>query len=214
MEFLYDRKSQRYRYKDSGKFVSASAVRALTQKAVEQTERDLLTIGQLLIDGKINVSTWEQGTQKAVKNLHLQQYLLGKGGLKNVSQRDYGILGQRVNFQYGKLRLFAQQLITEGATEAQFKARLQLYAQSARGSYEEGREQAHQEAGFSWERRLRTKIESCSPCVTYSSAGWVAIGTLPNAGQDCDCRARCGCYKEYSKSKPKDSLIQRYGWAS
>ena len=70
-EFFYDPKSQRYRYADTRKFVSQAAVESLTQKAIAQTQRDLKTVGQLLIDRKINVAIWEETTAKTLKTLLL-----------------------------------------------------------------------------------------------------------------------------------------------
>ncbi|MBD2005629.1 MULTISPECIES: hypothetical protein [Cyanophyceae] len=215
LEFLFDAKTQRYRYKDSGKFVGDTAVRNLTQKAIGQIGADLGTIGDLLVQGKISVATWEKQTALALKNLHTWNYMLGVGGQKNMTASDYGILGNQLKTQYEYLRGFANDLRTTGMTQAQFQARLQLYANAGHGTYERARLKAHTNAKFNWERRIRTKANSCPPCIGYEARGWQPIGTLPNPMQDCDCRSRCGCYKRFSKSKtkPQDSLLSRnYGW--
>ena len=214
LEFFWDDKSQRYRDKESGKYLSEQQVRSLTTKAIEQVKADMYTIADLLIDGKISVATWEGGTQEAIKRLHTWNYLLGIGGEKRMNEQEYGVLKNLISNQYEHLRGFAETLINKGMSEAQFLARLDMYAAAGNGSFEKAKEEGHKKAGFFWERRHRTKSNSCQPCVSYAGAGWQPIGTLPSPMQECDCHSNCGCYKRFSDSveRPQDMLIKGFGW--
>lgn len=219
LEFAFDRNAQRYRYTSGagkGQFVSEEAVRNLTLKAIALVEKDINTLAQLLIDKKISVATWEQSTALALKRAHTWNYLLGTGGIKGMSNRDQGILGAALKSQYQYLRGFSDAIINTGMSEAQFRARVQLYVLAARGSFERSRLESHKASGWNWERRDRSKLESCQPCVTYELAGWQPIGTLPNPMQECECRSRCGCSKRFAKGKkPTDSLLNgRFGWVN
>ncbi len=212
--FTFDKGTQRYRDQETGKFISQARVQELTKKKIIQVGKDMTTIADLLVNGKITVPTWEQGTRDIIKQLYTQQYLLGIGGQKEMTQRDYGILGQQIREQYKYLNGFAQELIANGMSEEQFKSRLQLYANASRQAFEKGKLESHQRAGYNWEKRIRTKVESCDPCIGYAAQGWVPIGTLPEPCQQCDCRANCGCYKQFSDeaNKPSDSMLARWGW--
>jgi hypothetical protein len=215
LEFIFDRKSQRYRYKDSGRFLGEQAVRNLTIKSIDQVSQDIGVISNLLLEGKITVKTWEEQTAIALKQLHTQAYLLGKGGIKNMTQSDYGVIGSRLKKQYQYLRGFSNDLINKGMSKAQFKMRIQQYLEASKGTYEEARARSHSNAGFKWEKRIRTKTNSCPPCINFEGLGWQPIGTLPNTGEQCDCRANCGCYKKFSADslRPTDFLIsKRFGW--
>jgi hypothetical protein len=213
-KYEFDKTSQRYRNLSTGRYLSEATVREITNKRIDQVIKDISVIGNLLANGKISVATWESGTRDALKQLHVQQYLLGIGGQKNMTQRDYGIIGNQLQKQYQYLNGFANDLINKGMTVRQFEIRLQLYANSSRQAYERGKLESHKKEGFKWERRRRTKTESCDPCIQYEARGWVAIGTNPEPTQECDCQANCGCYKEYSKDdqKPSDMLGRGWGW--
>ena len=213
-EFFWDSKSQRYRDSQSGKFLSEQQVRSLTMKAISQVKADMYTIADLLIDGKISVATWESGTQETIKRLHTWNYLLGIGGEKQMNQQEYQTLSNLISKQYEWLRGFAETLTNKGMSEAQFLARLDMYAAAGGGSFQRAREEGHQRAGFAWERRRRTKSNSCYPCINYASAGWQPIGTLPAPMQACDCHSNCGCYKQFSDSteRPQDMILNQFGW--
>ena len=214
LEFIWDAKVQRYRYKDTGKFVSQQAVDALTQKAIVQVSSDMKTISDLLVNGKISVGTWEEETAYALRKAHLWNYMLGAGGEKNMSAQDYQKVQAAIERQYQYLRGFSEDLVTKGMSEAQFRQRLQLYANAGNGTYHLGRQTAHEKAGARWERRRRTKTNSCSPCISYAAMGWQTIGTLPNPQQECLCFSNCGCYKEYSwnEERPDSVALRRFGW--
>lgn len=215
LEFLFDRAAQRYRYKDSGKFVGKKAIENLTISAIVQVEGDISTITDLLVGGKIGVAQWEDATRSALKNLHTWNYLLGAGGEKMMSQSDYGSLGQKIKEEYKHLRGLSQELLEGKLTEAQLRARMAMYTASGRTTHELARAKAHKKAGYSWEKRLRTKVNSCDSCFDYAGLGWQPIGTLPEAGQKCECKSNCGCHKVFSRAntRPKDSLLQsNYGW--
>ena len=220
MDFTFDPKTQRYRFvrgAGRGQFASDRQVRELTKTAIAQTKGDIKTIGKLLIDGKISVSTWESETARALKVLHIQMATLGKGGLKRMNQSDYGAVGRELKFQYEKLRGFSEEIIRNGMSVAQFEARLDQYSNAARTSYEQARMRSHKQDGFNWEKRIRTKRESCAPCLSFASLGWQPIGTLPAPTKQCDCMSSCGCYKVYSREIPNDSFQlskSRYGWIS
>jgi len=212
VDFIWDKKSQRYRYKDSGKFVSKEAIENLTKKAIAQIGDDLETVADLLVEGKISLPTWTETTAKLLKNLHTYGYLLGAGGQKQMNQGDYGSLGLQIAKQYRYLYKFAEDIKTKGMSVAQFKNRLRMYFSAATGTLEQARMRKHRENGYRWERRIRTKQESCQPCISYASLGWQPIGTLPAPTQECDCLSNCGCYKEFFIEKPQDFFQRRWGW--
>ena len=213
LEFLFDKKSQRYRYKDSGKFVGQDAIASLTQKHIDQVSSDATRIIDLLVNKKISVSTWESTTAQAIKEMSIAQYILGKGGIARMGQSDYGAIGHLLKMQYKYLRGFSEDLIAGNLSESQARSRLQQYINDGRTLYEAGRRESHADDGFTRERRIRTKTDSCNECIDYASQGWCDIGTLPDIGSDCSCTSNCGCKWEFSKADQTDSILtQNYGW--
>ncbi len=211
-DYLFNPKTQRYHYKQGagkGQFVPITAVKFMMQRNIEATQADIRTIGQLLVDKKISLSTWEETTAIALKNLHIQSYLLGRGGKGAMEQRDYGLIGYRLRREYQYLRKFAEEIRTKGISEAEFFRRLEMYSSAGSGLFEKAKTEGHIKAGFAWERRIRTKTESCQPCIIFEGMGWQPIGTLPAPTEQCNCRSNCGCFKEFSKEKPRD-FVKRF----
>jgi hypothetical protein len=200
IEFQFDRTTQRYRYKDSGKFLSKSAMESLTKKAIAQVKTDLDTVNRLLIDRKISVAAWEEQTRNGLRRLHTWQYFLGLGGEANSIPSDVTILNERVRKEFQYLRGFATRINNGELSEAQFLYQANLYVNSTTNTYQLATYKSHSRAGYRWERRIRTKTESCTECLYYELLGWRTIGNLPQPGQECSCRANCGCFKEFSRS--------------
>jgi hypothetical protein len=219
LEFEFDTKTQQYRYKDSGKFLGRQAMKTLTQKAINQTEDQLTKIADSLVDRTITLADWEAQTQNKLRQLHTWQYHLGIGGQKNFTPQDQAVLNDRLIQEFGYLRNFANAINDGNLSEAQFRYRLNLYVNNTDNTYELAFYKGHIRNGYKWERRIRSKTESCTECLFYESLGWRTIGNLPNPGSQCSCQANCGCYKEFSKADfiPADAgfanaLLTGHGW--
>ena len=207
--FYWNANSQRYHYANGnkkGQFVREKDVVRITEKAIEYELQVGNKITKDLLSGKINVSTWEQKTAQSIRNLAIYQYSLGIGGIKQMDWRDHAEISGKVNLQYQYLRGFSRDIIQGNLSEAQILARVQMYYNKTRHFYEDGRLEGHARNGFLWERRVLAAFHSCDDCVRYSGVGWVKIGTLPNPGENCQCRANCKCVKYYSKSPILPSL--------
>lgn len=207
--FYWNANSQQYHYANGnkkGQFVREKDVVRITEKAIEYELQVGNKITKDLLSGKINVSTWEQKTAQSIRNLAIYQYSLGIGGIKQMDWRDHAEISGKVNLQYQYLRGFSRDIIQGNLSEAQILARVQMYYNKTRHFYEDGRLEGHARNGFLWERRVLAAFHSCDDCVRYSGVGWVKIGTLPNPGENCQCRANCKCVKYYSKSPILPSL--------
>lgn len=213
--FEFESKSQRFRITEGagkGQFIGKAAIDSLTQKAIGLAKTDLGTIGDLLLKNKISIATWEEATAKTLKTIEISQYALGKGGIHRMTQRDYGLIGQRLKEQYKYLRGFSEDLKAGKLSEAQFRQRLNLYAADTRHAYELARTESHKGDGYNWERRIRNAKDSCVSCVGYADRGWQPIGSLPPIGTACECGSSCQCSLEYAIDKPTDGLLKsRWG---
>ena len=207
--FYWNSSSQRYQYANGdkqGQFVREKDVVRITEKAITDTLQLGNKVTDNLLSGKINVSTWERQTAELIRDVSLYQYSLGIGGLKQMDWRDHAELSGKLNLQYQYLRGFSNEIIRGELSEAQIAARAQMYYNKTRHFYEDGKLEGHSRNGYLWERRVIAASHSCSDCIRYSSMGWAKIGTLPNPGENCQCRANCKCVKYYSKSPILPSL--------
>lgn len=204
----FSTKTQRYKDTKTGKFLSAEKLTQLLRTNNSQLSEALSGIADLIVSDKITVGEWEQQTATILKNLHIQSYLLGKGGKAALTQRDYGLIGQKLQVQYRYLRGLSTDLILGRLSEKQFRARTQLYVNKSSAMFHAGVFEAHKAAGFMFERRVQSALESCQSCINYAAVGWVAIGTLPNPSDRCECFSGCRCSKLYSREKPEDLVVR------
>jgi hypothetical protein len=214
-EFEWDKKTQRYRFADGankGKFASAEAVASLTEKYIAQSEAKIAATADLLLDGHISVTAFEQAVAEQLKKAHINSYILGRGGLSQMGSRDYGLIGSELRKEYQYLRNFSVDILAGNLSPDQIRVRLAMYSSSLHGSRELGRLEGHRSAGYIWEKRSLHSSESCVDCSGFAGQGWVAIGTLPTPGDRCVCRSRCRCTKSFSKDLARPTSSKSWGW--
>jgi hypothetical protein len=211
--WVYNLRSQRYQDKKTGQFLSANAVVDLTENYIAQQQEKLTELGNQLIRGEINTREWEDDFAKTLKEVLVNSYVLGRGGMKQMSARDLGITSGIMREQYLYLRNFAQEIMRGRISIAQFQSRQNLYIEKAYSAYWQGRLEAFKAEGYLYERDILTPGESCSSCVRIAGRGWVRIGTNPPIGVDRICKNNCRCTKRFSKEMVVNSLLnQNSGW--
>ena len=198
-EWSYDPISGRYR-RPSGQFMSQKAIEALVDGRIDKLSQNLRRYTRMLIDGSITLDQWQGSVREAIKTAHIQATVLGHGGRDGLGAAEYGRIGQRLRAEYGYLQGFARDLLDGRVSGAMALARVQLYAESVRGSYWEGNTIRQERQGYALMRRILDPLaQHCDDCVRYARAGLVSIGSLPMPGQRCECRARCRCRVEYKR---------------
>jgi len=206
--YSWDGKSQRYRNKETGRFISKEIVKQLSQQRTELVKNDLETISQLLLEGKINLRTWQTETAKTLKILHAQQYILGVGGQSNVGKSEYLEIGRELKVQYRYLQRFAADLRNGKMTSAQFKRRGKMYADSSKVSFFRGRTKAARDAGYTHGKRLLGIAEHCPDCLRHHARGVVPIADLIMPTQQCVCSSQCRCNILYLRLE--DAIKRQY----
>ena len=123
-----------------GTFVSEKTlvnVRDTWIKARGPVVRDLAA---QLKAGNISISEWVLEMRTELKTVHGAQFVLGRGGLGNMTQSDWGKLGANLRQQYGYLNDFANQTIANPQwSEGRIAARAQMYLEASSASFEQGR---------------------------------------------------------------------------
>ncbi|MGA0070414.1 MAG: hypothetical protein ACO3HP_03830 [Candidatus Nanopelagicaceae bacterium] len=199
-EWSYDTNLGRYR-RPSGQFMSQKAVMALVDGRIDKLGQQLRRFTQMLADGNITIDQWQGSVREAIKAAHIQATVLGHGGKDGMGSAEYGRIGQRLRAEYTYLQKFAGDILAGRVSTPMALARVQLYAESVRGSYWEGSTIRQERQGYSLMRRiLDPQAQHCDDCVRYAGAGLVSLGSLPMPGQRCECRSRCRCTVEYKRN--------------
>lgn len=196
-DFIWDSVAQRYKWADNGRYLSREAMLSLTAKAIEGSKRELKALASQLIENKITLEGWQKATAQQLKILHLQQALLGRGGVDAMKSADYLAIGRNLKSEYEYLRNFAKDINNGNLTQGQFLARLDMYAEKSRSSGLMMSEQGHKEQGYKYMQRFLAPANNCQACIDYALKGIEPIGVLPLPTFDCFCRANCRCSVVY-----------------
>ena len=197
--FTYDRRLACYRDTGTGRLVPATRVRSYLDDALASAGKRMDALANQLRAGQIDVITWEVRMRREVKLVSTYSGAVAKGGWAQMTDADYGRVGQYVRGQYQYLRNFAQQ-IADGRQplNGMVNARSQMYASAGRPLYARMEEAEQVLRGATERRSVRYATDSCAGCLDAAAAGWHAIkgSTVPQIGAR-DCRTRCKCRFEY-----------------
>ncbi len=196
--YTWDEISLRYRSR-SGRFVAQSEIKRATLSLARASEHEIRSLAQQLADGRIALDEWQSRMVQNLKNLHLSQASVAKGGASQMTQADFGRVGRTLRFQYERLRRFALEIEAGIVSPGAIEARAAMYARSGNSTYEEFRRFAASDAGFDEERRRLGPAEHCSDCVAFARLGWQPIGSLPRIG-DSICLVNCKCTFEFRRA--------------
>jgi hypothetical protein len=200
-DWTFDSTIGRYRDRSTGRFLSKREALALTERGILAAGRELQQITDLMLSGGIPLGDWQRRFAQLLKELHLGQYILGRGGAANVYPADFLAVARVLKEEYRYLDTFAREISLGKLSEAQLRARARLYLNKTTSSYWLGNATAQERASHPREmRRLLAPVEHCPDCLVYASAGWVPVGTLPMPGVNCQCGANCRCSVEYRDS--------------
>lgn len=197
-QWSFDTTLGRYRNATTGRFLSQADALQLTQRSIAGAQQELQSLMLSLAQGVVDLGQWQRQFAQLLKELHLSQFILGRGGLRHTTPENFLEVGRILKAEYRYLEAFGRDLATGRLSVAQATARAGLYLAKARLSYWAGQRQAMAQGPMPAEmRRLLAPVEHCRECVSYAAAGWVPINSLPLPTVDCSCRSNCRCRIEY-----------------
>lgn len=197
-DFTYSPATGRYRYTASGRFVTRSQVEEAIAGVVRGTAEEARRLAIALQEDRISLDLWRASMRDLVKDAHLYQAALAKGGWAQLTPADLGRLGPELRFHYARLERFVNQLADGLPTNGSFFQRVEMYMNMARPSYYTVREQVEAELGNTMEYNILGPKEHCEGCLEATALGKVPVGTLPKVGTR-PCKANCSCRIGYTR---------------
>lgn len=199
MPVVYNAAQARFRDTATGKFVSQKTVTTLLQESITSSAKEMQALAKSYSEGKITLKAFGNAFKEEIKQEHIRQYIIGKGGLGSMTNSDWGKLGSTIKGQYS----YANGLLDEikDLSSAQLNARVALYANASGVSFQQGKQRAIKESGkFTKEQWiLGGSVQPCDDCKRLASLGWQDLGsliTLPGAGGT-QCKSQCKCTVNY-----------------
>lgn len=201
-EYIWNPAITAYTY-PNGKRVSERALYGAIKRYEDKLEKSLQSITTRLLSGDFSVSEWQRKMAVEVKNAHLELLRFGAGGNARLWQENETIRHlERID--YPALDRFGKDLIEGKLSEKQIRARVALYANSPKISYERGRVGVKREKGQRFGRRLLGKTDlHCPDCLRYAGLGWQRLEDIILPGTNCQCGVNCLCSIETSDQIPE-----------
>jgi len=168
---------------------------SLLDRQVTSSRGRLGELTQTFYEGKIDRSVWLEQMRDEIKNAHLTNRALGKGGFDRLGFSDYGSVGGRLHADYRRLESFADDIANGDISIAQALNRSNMYAGNARIQYWEA-SRSTLVAGpgeMMIEKRNLNPGETCEDCLNYHNQGWQLAAVLPSPGISSACMSNCNC---------------------
>ena len=203
-EWGYDDRVHRYRNLTSGRFLPKRDVVALRDAVVDAAGREARDLARRVVAGDISPDAFRQGMRLAIRNSHVAQYAFGRGGVRSLTQSDFGRIGNTLRRQYAFLERFLIDVQNGTVTEAQAANRANLYINGGVSSFERGHAAA-------WGLNLPVQPgDGGTPCLGNCRCHWdireteTTIDAYWRTESDpCSgCMARGERYAPYSTFKP------------
>lgn len=202
--WLWSVSKRQYVYASTGRVVPQATIERWLEKAIAHAKSNLRTIGEDLIEGRINRAEWAIRAGAELKNMHRALAMLANGGKAQMTNARWGRLGGKLQRQFAYFNRFAAQVDALSAEELQamhdkFLRRLEMYAGAGRNTYWHAARALAQELGGLMERNvLGASIQSCEGCLAEEARGWVQAGELSSPG-DRECGSNCNCDIEFKE---------------
>jgi len=197
-KFSWDKQAQRYRL-PSGRFVKETAVKQATFRVIRNSQAEMQRLTAQLNRGELTIDNWRARFASELKNLHVSGAMAGGGGMANMTQSDYGRVGQEMRFQYGRLDRFTAAIKAGELTDKQIEARTNLYVASLSKTFEASRRAKAAEV-MQEEKNVLGKTDAhCGVCIEQTKRGWTPIGYLVPIGAR-TCLSLCKCRYVFRKT--------------
>jgi len=174
-------------------------IRALSDQSLSSTTTAALDFTDRMLEGDVDASTWYEYMRTEIKDEHIRQYVLARGGRDRMSQQDWGSVGGMIGSQYSPyLRDFYAQVLAGDVVDGQVRVRVQMYINAAREAYERAFARNAEQAGYTQEKWVLGIAEHCDDCVDFAAEGWQDFDHFPYPGEGATiCLTNCQCHKEY-----------------
>jgi hypothetical protein len=177
----------------SGRFVKNTDIRSAVDKVITGSQQSVKTLAGQLQKGEINLATWQLGTGKELKTLHVATALAALGGAKMASQADYGYMGKLIKEQYKFLNGFARDIATgQQKLDGTFLNRVKLYTEASRGTFHSVQTREMKLAGVKEAKRVLGPADHCTGCREQAAIGFQPIDEVAPIGSQ-ECRTNCHC---------------------
>lgn len=205
-EYLWNEKALQYVNRSTGRFVPRSEITNQLFKITEQSSNIMRAISQQLRDGTISLANWQVAMMQEIKTTHLVGAAMQRGGWQQMTQADFGRVGQIVRKEYGFLRDLANGIESgKIKLDGRILLRAAQYGKAGRETNITFWDLEADKRGFDEERSILNPAKHCVECVSEANKGFQKRGDMIPIGNRI-CRKSDRCDKEFRNSQTGETL--------
>lgn len=215
----------------SGRAIDTSGVRKIVDEVRRGSQERLAEAALKLQSGELtNLTQFSLDLKEELRNLWTTTHILARGGLDEMTPKDWGVLGQSLKEQYSYANSMVRDIENgnigvkdsngevivrdSGIPELSdgFLNRVDLYTESswgAKGEFENVVRDREMELGSLERRVLGDSSKSCGDCIEAADRDFQPPGLLPDIG-DTECGPGCCCFFEF-ENQELDDLAAAFG---
>jgi len=137
--WVWDDGSKRYRNTATGRFLGPKQMLELRDQFLDAKKAEMSVLTDRLVDGDLNAAQWTQEMRRQIRTTYVDEYVLARGGRGNMTQADWGRIGQMVKGQYQFLGKFEQDIKAGKLSPGQITTRANMYVESGTQAFEQGK---------------------------------------------------------------------------
>lgn len=224
LRFQWDPRRARYYDVVTGRLVAESEVRRALAAALVAEQAGARATAADFVAGRMNEREFLLRMRTTIKNTQLMSAFTARGGVAQMTQADYGTVGQQVRVQYNYLDQFVNDLRSgKQKLNGTLASRAVQYAKAGMQTHHRIERRAKLDAGLDEERNILHPADHCGDCpdltgralggtgrmlpMDAQTDGWVPLGTLPPIGTR-TCRGNDQCEIEYRQSPDLKTLTK------
>jgi hypothetical protein len=203
----YDYDPNRRQFRDAGRYISHKETRAAIDRLTDFVKKQAARYARQFDNGTITATEFNLAMRELLKSAHIVSASVGRGGRERMTQKDWGRVGRKLQWQYGYLDKFTRRLERGGF--ASTVTRSKAYVNAVYVSYASAFKEAQTEFiegggntnpnGGEMARLVQNSQEGCDECNADADLGWMPVEEMGDIGSRI-CGDFCKCDIEYSDS--------------
>lgn len=186
-------------YRNAQGYIPRAKVRREIAKLTKHVQKEARRYARKYNAGG-NIAEFENDMRDLLKSAHIIAASVGRGGRERMTQRDWGVVGAKIKWQYGFLAKFAAK-VAKGVTQAISEYRAASYASAIYISYQTAQLEEMQDAPERQLSGMRARLiqnseEGCPECTADADKGWMPVEDMTEIGGRL-CGDFCKCFIEF-----------------
>jgi hypothetical protein len=204
-EYFWNQAAGRYASRSSGRFAPQQTIRLELDNVMDNITDSMVSLSRQFRSGAIDGQRFQVESMRLIKQVHLTSAAMEKGGWSQLTQADFGRVGQIIRGEYAYFNNLISEIESgKQRLDGSLDVRMRLYGQAGRGTYHKFEREDRAAQGYDEERSILHGRDHCKAgkrpgCSEEAAKMWQPIGTLAIVGSR-SCLSNCRCSTVFRRS--------------